>query len=83
MPQRLLREGPTPVVNRDPRPINDVQTEPLEMMGGSGLVSVPLSVPIELSKPSISTNIMKVDPVTASSSSLPTNDFSTISHGVL
>ena len=45
MPERLLGEGPTPAATRDPRLSNDVQTEPLEMMGGSGLVSVSLSVP--------------------------------------
>ena len=44
MPERLLGDGPTPAATRDPRLTIDVQTEPLEMMGGSGLVSVPTSV---------------------------------------
>ena len=79
-PQRLLGEGPTPVVNRDPRPYLDVQTEPLEMMGGSGLVSVPTSVP---DMPLISLNNCNVDPAAPSIPEKCTSDFSRISHGVL
>ncbi len=62
MPQRLLGEGPTPAATRDPRLSLDVQTEPLEMMGGSGLVSVPLSVPDISQETSKSLDIVKVDP---------------------
>ena len=87
MPQRLLGEGPTPVANRDPRPSLDVQTEPLEMMGGSGLVSVPLSarrVTSNTSIPSeISHNNRDVDLAAPSSSKKFTSDFLEISHGVL
>ena len=83
MPQRLLGEGPTPVAKRDPRLYLDVQTEPLEMMGGSGLVSVPTSVPMSLTSTMISPNIVKVDIDAPSSPTLQKDDFSNISHGVL
>ena len=67
----------------EPTQIPDVQTEPLEMMGGSGLVSVPLSVPNMSFKTSISLDCTKVDPDTSLSSSLLTDDFLRISNGVL
>ncbi len=86
MAQRLLGEGPTPVATRDPRLSYDVQTEPLEMMGGSGLVSVPLSVPDisqETSKPfEISFKNLKADPDAASSLKKITSDFPNIFDGV-
>ena len=82
-PQRLLGEGPTPVVNRDPRPYLDVQTEPLEMMGGSGLVSVPLSISDISSKTSMSLDMCKADDIAPSLSKLLKSDFPNTSHGVL
>ena len=78
MPERLLGEGPTPVATRDPRLSLDVQTEPLEMMGGSGLVSVPLPVPnmsSKTSEPSISPKSRNVDLIEPSSSKKVTTDF--------